>query len=320
MISLDPFRPSVRVRSRTSVPPALAVAVGLLAWLPCAAAAGQTTRVSDAGPAAPPGAIPAAAMGEAQPWARTDTQAPPPRAPRAHEPMLRVRWGGFNQVVAVAAAPRAHEPILRVRAAGMVGLINFAAADTFRALYGSSTGLTLGGAVQVVHRQGWFGQVDVSRYHATGERVFVSGTDRFPLGIASRVSVTPIEVTAGYRLARRPGAPGGPPVSPPGRRGAAPRRPSRFASLVPYGGAGVGAVRLTERADFAEAGDDVEETHRSYHVVGGIEIPVRGWLAAGVEAGYRWVPDALGSGGVSKEFGETDLGGSVLRVKVIVGR
>jgi hypothetical protein len=296
MISLDPFRPSVRVRSRTSVPPALAVAVGLLAWLPCAAAAGQTTRVSDAGPATPPGAIPAAAVEEARLPARTDTQAPPPRAPRAHE------------------------PILRVRAAGMVGLINFAAADTFRALYGSSTGLTLGGAVQVVHRQGWFGQVDVSRYQATGERVFVSGTDRFPLGIASRVSVTPIEVTAGYRLARRPRAPGGPPVSPPGRRGAAPRRPSRFASLVPYGGAGVGAVRLTERADFAEAGDDVEEMHRSYHVVGGIEIPVRGWLAAGVEAGYRWVPDALGSGGVSKEFGETDLGGSVLRVKVIVGR
>lgn len=306
---------------RVDVPlPPLPAVVVLVACLPAAAAAGQVahgaqvpegtavtiSRLAAAGgpaasaadirPASRSVAIPAPAVLEAGPSAGAGDQVSPSRA----------------------RGPR--EAVLRVRAAGTVGLIKFAAADTFKALYGSSTGLTLGGAVQVVHRQGWFGQVDVSHYRATGERIFLSGTDRFPLGIASRVTVTPIEVTAGYRLPRRPRAPGPPPAVPPGHGAARPRRPSRFASLVPYGGAGVGAVRLIERADFAEAGDDVDETHRSYHIVGGVEMPVRSWLAAVVDAGYRWVPGALGSGGVSKEFGETDLGGFLIRVKVVVGR
>jgi hypothetical protein len=39
-------------------------------------------------------------------------------------------------------------------------------------------------------------------------------------------------------------------------------------------------------------------------------------LSIGGEARYRWVPDALGVGGVSDEFNETDLGGLTLRVRV----
>lgn len=345
MTSLPRLRLAMRPPSCAHGPvtPLAALAV-LAACLPAGAAAGQAARGAEvpdgtvvtvprlaargepAGPAADtrplvlsvtsvargdaPGALPAAdARALVLPLA-----IPAPAVPEAGHS------AGAGAQVSPAPAPGRREPVLRLRAAGTVGFIGFAAADTFKALYGSSTGLTLGGAVQVVHRHGWFAQVDVSHYRATGERVFVSGTDLFRLGIASRVTMTPIEVTGGYRLTRRPRAPGAPRRVPPGRGAATPRRPSRFASLVPYGGAGVGAVRLTERADFAVAGDDVEETHRSYHIVGGVEIPVRGWLAAGVDAGYRWVPGALGSGGVSKEFGETDLGGFVVRARVIVGR
>lgn len=296
MTSFNPLRRSTRARSRRRGLPALVSAAVLAVGLPSAAATDQAAGGPDARPGISQAPVPPAVGREVRPSPDAAAQAPSPRAPRPREPMVRVR------------------------AAGTVGLVSFAAADTFRALYGSSTGLTLGGAVQIAQRRGWFGQVDVSHYRATGERVFVSGTDRFSLGIATRVTVTPIEITGGYRLVPRPRAPGGPSPTPPRGGTATPRRGSRFASLVPYAGAGVGVVRLTERGDFAEPGEDVEETHRSYHVVWGVEIPVRGWLGAGVEAGYRWVPNALGGGGVSKEFGETDLGGFVLRVKVVVGQ
>jgi len=296
MTSFNPLRRSTRARSCRRGLPALVSAAVLAVGLPSAAAADQATDVPDARPGASRAAALPAMGPEARPSPDAAAQVPSPQAPRPREPMLRVR------------------------AAGAVGLVSFAAADTFKAVYGSSTGLTLGGAVQVVHRRGWFGQVDVSHYQATGERVFVSGTERFSLGIATRVTVTPIEITGGYRLVPRPRAPRGPSPTPPRRGAATPRRGSRFASLVPYAGAGVGVVRLTERGDFAEPGEDVEETHRSYHVVGGVEIPMRGWLRGGVEAGYRWVPNALGGGGVSQEFGETDLGGFVLRVKAVLGR
>jgi len=35
---------------------------------------------------------------------------------------------------------------------------------------------------------------------------------------------------------------------------------------------------------------------------------------AGAEVQYRLVPNALGEGGASQDFGETDLGGFVFRV------
>jgi hypothetical protein len=39
----------------------------------------------------------------------------------------------------------------------------------------------------------------------------------------------------------------------------------------------------------------------------------------GVEYHHRWVPDALGTGGVSEQFNEDDLGGGTFRFRVIVG-
>jgi len=63
----------------------------------------------------------------------------------------------------------------------------------------------------------------------------------------------------------------------------------------------------------------VKETFTSYHVLGGIDIPLGSWLAFGPSE-LPLVPDALGEGGASKEFGETDLGGYTFRARFIVGR
>ena len=49
----------------------------------------------------------------------------------------------------------------------------------------------------------------------------------------------------------------------------------------------------------------------------GLEVG-RGHFRFGAEAGYSSVPSALGLGGVSKVYGEDDLGGGYVVGKVIV--
>jgi hypothetical protein len=85
-------------------------------------------------------------------------------------------------------------------------------------------------------------------------------------------------------------------------------------------GGGAGFVRVTERADFAEAGDDLEERHASYHIVAGVDLPLGPWLGTGVEAGWRWVPDGLAGVGVAADFAETDLHHFFVVGRVTFGR
>src|SRR5690606_3690191 len=127
------------------------------------------------------------------------------------------------------------------------------------------------------------------RFSADGERVFVTDDlDVFPLGIPTTVSVTPVDVTAGWRFTPAPRRPG-----------AAPAAQRRGMRVVPFVGGGVGVVQYRETADFAEAGDDASDSFGSYHVLGGVEIPFTRRLGASVDGLYRWVPDALGEDGVS---------------------
>jgi opacity protein-like surface antigen len=189
-------------------------------------------------------------------------------------------------------------PAISVRGFGDVGSTLFAAGDSFTATLGSRRGLLVGGGGEVVFAAAAFVGVRVSRFRAAGSRVFVFGDQVFDLGIATRVALTPIEVSAGYRFARS------------GRR------------LVPYVGAGVGWHRYRETSDFATNAENVAETHAGYHVLGGGEYRLLRYLAVAGEAQWTRVPGALGTdpSSASAAFGETDLGGPGFRVKVIVGR
>ena len=235
-------------------------------------------------------------------------------------------------------------PALSFRAFFHAGYTGFTASDTFDAVLGSPTGPVYGGGLQVVHRRGYFFQLDLSRFSDEGERVFVSDGEVFPLGIPLSVKVTPIEFSGGYRFGPKRRAvrvpPPPPPPPPPPRpifKPASPRPEDEVPPPPPappppqagarpslgwaaYAGGGAGLVQYEEKSDFAQAGDDVKETFTSYHVLGGIDIPIGSWFAVGAEVNYRWVPDALGEGGASKEFGETDLGGYTIRARFIVGR
>jgi hypothetical protein len=196
-----------------------------------------------------------------------------------------------------APAPRAQTSI---RGFGDIGLTRFAAADTFTATLGSSTGVLFGGGVEVVLPQRVFFNVRLSRFEKTGERVFVDNDEVFPLGIEMKVGITPVEVTGGYRFQPR----------------------GRTRNVIPFLGGGVGWHRYSETSDFAQANDDVEETFTGYHALGGVEFRMSRWFGVTGEAQWTTVSDALGSevSSASEAFGESNLGGLGLRVRFVVGR
>ncbi len=199
-----------------------------------------------------------------------------------------------------AAPPSPTGRPLRIAVFGTAGVFNATARESVSAILGTRSGTDVGIGGQVAWQsgllRGLFVEVDVSRFEKTGERVFVHEGDVFPLGIPLTIGLTPLEVSAGYRLntVRR-------------------TRTGVVASPVAYfAGGGVGSLGYRE-ADVEEV---ISERFTAYHVMGGADITVWRMIQIGAEARHRWVPDGLGIGGVSEAFNETDLGGTTFRVRI----
>lgn len=207
-------------------------------------------------------------------------------------------------------------PTFTFQGFGTVGYIALAANQTFDAVLGSSGGLTYGGGATITHRRGYFGRVGIERFSGDGERVFVFGGDVFPLGIPLSVSMTPIDFTGGYRFLPKPKpVKGTSPATPPPRP---PFQPAR--RWVPYVGGGVGFLFYKETSDFAESGDNVDDTFTTYNVLGGFDVRLSRWVGAGGEIGWRFVPKALEDSYLGQQYGEDDLGGLTIRALITVGR
>jgi opacity protein-like surface antigen len=178
-----------------------------------------------------------------------------------------------------------------------VGSTTFAAKESFTAVLGSDRGAVFGGGVEAVLPQRVFVNFRASRFRRTGQRVFLFGRERFDLGIPTTVTVTPVELTGGYRFEY-------------GRR------------FVPYAGGGIGWHGYREESRFADGEENASERFLGYQIVAGAEIRVARWIGTAVEAQWSTVPDALGvdPNSVSREFQESNLGGATLRVKIVIGR
>lgn len=170
-----------------------------------------------------------------------------------------------------------------------------AARQTFDAVTGRRLAPFWGGGVEIDLARQYFVEISVSRFSKTGQRVFVSDGQAFPLGIPLTAKITPFEVAGGYRFVNR-------------------------GSIVPYVGAGVGRYAYSETSDFADASENVDASHAGLLVFGGAEFRVHRWINVGVDAHFTRVTGILGDGGASREFGETDLGGTGIRFRVLVGR
>ena len=180
-----------------------------------------------------------------------------------------------------------------VRGFGQFGYSRFAAHKSFDAIVGRAGGPFFGAGAEVRHRRGLFAAATISRFSSSGERVFVSDGQVFKLGIPVSVAMTPVTGTGGWRFVRR--------------------------TATPYVGGGVGTYSFTESSKFAEESDNVKKRFIGYHALGGVEFRSN-WLATAFEVQYTRVPNAIGLGGVSAEFGERDLGGIEARIKILFGR
>lgn len=182
-----------------------------------------------------------------------------------------------------------------VRGVGAFEIEWFQARNSFAAVFGSSTGFLYGGGAEVSIGPDWFAQGRLSYWSKTGERVYAYEGEVSRLGIAETVTMIPVDMTVGYRLAPQP----------------------RF---TPYVAGGVGALRYTENSESSDSSDASTGTFFSYHLAGGVEVPlVRKWLSVAGELQYRGVPGAIGSDGVSKLYNESNLGGLSACVKFLIG-
>ena len=190
--------------------------------------------------------------------------------------------------------PDPSDPLL-IRGFGQAGGTFFTARDSFETILGSALGGVYGGGAQVAFGSGLFAQVDVDRFRKTGSRALVSGEQIFRLGIPHVITVTPIEATVGYR-------------SPSAQR------------TIPYVGGGIGWHAFEETSPDPQGTGDVSDTAIGYHVLGGAEYRIAGWMWLAVEVQWTAVPNAIGEHGVSAVFEEKDLGGASFRFKLLLGR
>jgi opacity protein-like surface antigen len=188
-------------------------------------------------------------------------------------------------------------PALSIRPFAMVTEQSFAATNTFDATFGKGYGSFFGGGVQVVIHDRFFVEASASRFQQTGERAYLNGGTAFKLGIPLTATITPLEVTGGYRFRLR-----------------------RLPNVRPYVAAGVGSYGYQETSQFSQAGDDVDTRHVGLALNGGAEFRLQRWVGLAVDVHYSHVPGILGTAGVSQQAGESDLGGVAARFRLVVGR
>lgn len=200
---------------------------------------------------------------------------------------------------AAAQATRATRPYpdrLEVRPVVSVGTTWFTAGDTFDAVLGSRQGVDVGGGINLTQGPAFI-EVGVRRFAKTGSRVFIGDSGEVvPLGIPAKVTMTPIEAALGWRF-----------------------RPV-LGRIRPHLGGGYTRLRYQETSDFADEGDNVDAWFNGFHLLGGAEVRLARWVGLTGEVVWTSVRDAIGEAGVSQAFDENDLGGTSLRLKLVIGR
>jgi opacity protein-like surface antigen len=175
---------------------------------------------------------------------------------------------------------------------GQFGYTRFSAQQSVQAITGNGGGAVLGAGGEVRIGRLFVG-ASIDRYTKTGQRVLVVDREVFGLGVPDTISLIPMTAIAGWRFEHQ--------------------------SATPYVGGGVGTVLFKEESLAADPAENIRTHFRSYHVAGGVEFR-NGWVATAFEMEYSRIPDAIGVAGASAAFHESNLGGVVGRIKILVGR
>jgi hypothetical protein len=160
---------------------------------------------------------------------------------------------------------------------------------------GGSGGGTLGGFLEVGVGRSFFVSGHVRRFQRTGERVFVADTSSpvFRLGHPLTIREVPAYAMVGWRFLPN----------------------SRW---TPYIALGAGVTSYHEESNVAGLVETASKSKASGHVALGVDFGL-GSLRVGAEAMYSTVPNTIGESGVSKVYGEKDVGGASIVGKVSFG-
>lgn len=208
----------------------------------------------------------------------------------ATEPVSLSERGGPPPSGARTPAARSH--LLRFAGFGQFGYTRFSAQNSFQAITGQGGGAVVGGGAEVRIGSLFVG-ASIDRYTKTGQRVLIIDREVFGLGVPDTISLVPMTAMAGWRFEHQ--------------------------SATPYLGGGVGSVLFKEDSLAADPSENIRTRFTSYHVLCGVEFR-NGWVATAFEMEYSRIPDAIGFGGASAAFHESNLGGVVGRIKILVGR
>jgi len=177
---------------------------------------------------------------------------------------------------------------------GQVGYFDPAFKKSASAVFGSTGGVTFGGAARYTIGHGFFVAAGARTFSKDGERVFVAapGGAVSKLGFPLSMHITPIFLTVGYRF--RDGS-----------------------MLVPYLGIGGSINKYSETSTVAGAVFEDNISKAGFHGVAGLEVG-RGLLRFAGEVSYSTVPNAIGVLGVSSVYNENDIGGFTALGKLIL--
>jgi len=198
-------------------------------------------------------------------------------------------------LLALSAASSASAQELSFRPFLMFAEQKFVATQTFEATFGQATQSFWGGGLNITSDDRYYLELSASRFDKTGTRAFLFDGTAFDLHIAQRVTITPLEIAAGYRF-------------------------HRWDKVLPTLGGGVGVYKYKQASDFSSDAENVDTQHAGLIVEGGVEVRLHRWLGVAGDVHYTYVPGILGDAGFSKDVGEKDLGGLSARVKLIVGK
>jgi len=214
----------------------------------------------------------------------------------------------FIAIMAGFAAPAAaqSDPPFSIRAFAAVTEENFAASNTFNAVFGEALFPRIGGGVQVTILDQYYAEISASTWQHDGDRVAVVNGDVFNLNIPLHAKITPVHLTGGFRFRVL-------------RHGVA------IPWLRPYLGAGIARYTYSETCTAAAAvcaavAGDYSARHVGFVLNGGAEFRINRWVGAGADVEFTRIPGIFGQGGASQAFTENDLGGVAARFRFIVGR
>jgi hypothetical protein len=192
-------------------------------------------------------------------------------------------------------------PFISLRPFVDVSAEQFAATQTFKSVFGQSVEPLYGGGLELTIRDRYYVDVAASRFRKSADRVFRNNGQVFHLGIPLTTTITPFELTGGYRFhLYRHGRP--------------------LERIIPYAGGGVGWYSYKETSQFADDAENLDTRHAGLVLTGGAEFRLHRWVGVAADLQYTHVPGILGAGGLSQLVGEKDLGGIAGRVKIVVGK